>query len=139
MSSRRRHTRCELGTGVQTCALPICHPIGQSMALWTITFLAFDLLDSRVLFRDYWMDWFFAALAILFYVWSGWLIGQMMGSSVAFAVMAPQLGAPVLAFPPLARIVLGIDRKSVVEGKSGAVRVDFCGSRNIRKRQRYIQ
>src|SRR3546814_15748827 len=23
-SSRRRHTRCALGTGVQTCALPIC-------------------------------------------------------------------------------------------------------------------
>src|SRR3546814_834155 len=86
------------------------HPIGQSMALWTITFLAFDLLDSRVLFRDYWMDWFFAALAILFYVWSGWLIGQLMGSSVAFAVMAPQLGASVLAFPLVARIVLGLDR-----------------------------
>src|SRR3546814_14962257 len=72
--------------------------------------LAFDLLDSRVLFRDYWMDWFFAALAILFYVWSGWLIGQLMGSSVAFAVMAPQLGASVLAFPLVARIVLGLDR-----------------------------
>src|SRR3546814_5704852 len=24
-SSRRRHTRCELVTGVQTCALPICY------------------------------------------------------------------------------------------------------------------
>src|SRR3546814_7131263 len=24
-SSRRRHTRCALGTGVQTCALPICN------------------------------------------------------------------------------------------------------------------
>src|SRR3546814_8218596 len=24
-SSRRRHTRCALVTGVQTCALPICH------------------------------------------------------------------------------------------------------------------
>src|SRR3546814_2764498 len=23
-ASRRRHTRCALGTGVQTCALPIC-------------------------------------------------------------------------------------------------------------------
>src|SRR3546814_3555530 len=26
VSSRRRHTRCALVTGVQTCALPICHP-----------------------------------------------------------------------------------------------------------------
>src|SRR3546814_13086710 len=25
LSSRRRHTRCALVTGVQTCALPICH------------------------------------------------------------------------------------------------------------------
>src|SRR3546814_2162543 len=27
-SSRRRHTRCALVTGVQTCALPICPPAG---------------------------------------------------------------------------------------------------------------
>src|SRR3546814_10616558 len=27
-SSRRRHTRCALVTGVQTCALPICHSVG---------------------------------------------------------------------------------------------------------------
>src|SRR3546814_4267119 len=26
-SSRRRHTRCALVTGVQTCALPICSPL----------------------------------------------------------------------------------------------------------------
>src|SRR3546814_1071367 len=30
-SSRRRHTRCALVTGVQTCALPIC---GTSSAAW---------------------------------------------------------------------------------------------------------
>src|SRR3546814_8593112 len=31
-SSRRRHTRCALVTGVQTCALPICS------SHWTIVF-----------------------------------------------------------------------------------------------------
>src|SRR3546814_5586838 len=31
-SSRRRHTRCAVGTGVQTCALPICL---QSIASFT--------------------------------------------------------------------------------------------------------
>src|SRR3546814_2854847 len=30
-SSRRRHTRCALVTGVQTCALPICP---RSFAFW---------------------------------------------------------------------------------------------------------
>src|SRR3546814_9766760 len=29
-SSRRRHTRCALVTGVQTCALPICCQVHQS-------------------------------------------------------------------------------------------------------------
>src|SRR3546814_2255475 len=29
LSSRRRHTRCALVTGVQTCALPICLRLGQ--------------------------------------------------------------------------------------------------------------
>src|SRR3546814_8925352 len=32
-SSRRRHTRCALVTGVQTCALPISRPSGVGAAL----------------------------------------------------------------------------------------------------------
>src|SRR3546814_8923454 len=32
-SSRRRHTRCALVTGVQTCALPISHKTTQRMSL----------------------------------------------------------------------------------------------------------
>src|SRR3546814_112654 len=35
-SSRRRHTRCALVTGVQTCALPICIP-GLLLAAWVAT------------------------------------------------------------------------------------------------------
>src|SRR3546814_6205303 len=33
-SSRRRHTRCALVTGVQTCALPIFSFIAQAAADW---------------------------------------------------------------------------------------------------------
>src|SRR3546814_2380460 len=32
-SSRRRHTRCALVTGVQTCALPICSPLAMCVTL----------------------------------------------------------------------------------------------------------
>src|SRR3546814_10743841 len=36
VSSRRRHTRCALVTGVQTCALPICGipPALSALCLW---------------------------------------------------------------------------------------------------------
>src|SRR3546814_7196300 len=33
-SSRRRHTRCALVTGVQTCALPICCGEGGAWLTW---------------------------------------------------------------------------------------------------------
>src|SRR3546814_10057234 len=40
-SSRRRHTRCALVTGVQTCALPICGAdaqwISDAQAIWRST------------------------------------------------------------------------------------------------------
>src|SRR3546814_3390032 len=32
-SSRRRHTRCALVTGVQTCALPICRALRSATAV----------------------------------------------------------------------------------------------------------
>src|SRR3546814_8981396 len=34
-SSRRRHTRCALVTGVQTCALPISYAPDDSFSSWT--------------------------------------------------------------------------------------------------------
>src|SRR3546814_5752945 len=40
-SSRRRHTRCALVTGVQTCALPISGP-DQGVVSATRTFSSFD-------------------------------------------------------------------------------------------------
>jgi rod shape-determining protein MreD len=86
------------------------HPIGQSMALWTLFFIIFDIIDSRVLFRDYWMDWLIAAAAIIAYIFADWYIGILMGNQADFSVMFPQLGASILAFPVVARFVLLLDR-----------------------------
>src|SRR3546814_9212715 len=45
-SSRRRHTRCALVTGVQTCALPICTPfaklvLGNGVSPWLLAGLLY--------------------------------------------------------------------------------------------------
>lgn len=86
------------------------HPLGQSMAIWTTLFIIFDIMDSRVLFRDYWMDWLIAAFAITGYIFADWYIGTLLGNTVGFSVMLPQLGASILAFPIVARLVLLLDR-----------------------------
>jgi rod shape-determining protein MreD len=86
------------------------HPIGQSMALWTLIFLLLDLVDSRVGWRDYWTDWLFAAAAILFYTAGGWYVARQMGSATPFAVLLPQLGLSIFAYPLVARLIVALDR-----------------------------
>ncbi|MDB5694095.1 MAG: rod shape-determining protein MreD [Alphaproteobacteria bacterium] len=86
------------------------HPLGQSMALWTMVFLACELLDSRSGWRDYWLDWLFASLFILFYTVGEWRIGRAMGSGMEFDVLLPQLLLSIFSYPLVARLVVGLDR-----------------------------
>jgi rod shape-determining protein MreD len=79
------------------------HPVGQSIALWTGAFLLMDLIDSRVVWRDYWMDWLFASLFILGYTYGDWLIGRYMGQRRRLRVLWPQIGASILVYPIIAR------------------------------------
>src|SRR3546814_3713160 len=46
-SSRRRHTRCALVTGVQTCALPILWPV-TALALPQVAYIARLLRGSLI-------------------------------------------------------------------------------------------
>jgi rod shape-determining protein MreD len=85
-------------------------PLGQSMLLWTLTFLAFDYVDSLLGVHDYWLDWVLAAAAILFHSVGLWYIALLMGSEVSFRIMVPQLVLSVLAYPIAARLVLALDR-----------------------------
>lgn len=86
------------------------HPIGQSMALWTLSFLILDVIDSRVGWRDYWMDWLFAAVLIVLHTLGGWYVARLMGSRAELVVMLPQIVLSMFAYPIVARLVVGLDR-----------------------------
>jgi len=101
--------RMALGLGL-LADLVTGHPLGQSMLLWTATFLVFDLIDTRLGFRDYWMEWMIAAGALILHTVGTWYIALLMGSDVRFAVMFPQIGLSILAYPLAARLVLALDR-----------------------------
>src|SRR3546814_17691541 len=49
-SSRRRHTRCALVTGVQTCALPICHDPDREPQM--TDFSGFDVFSEKAAVAD---------------------------------------------------------------------------------------
>jgi rod shape-determining protein MreD len=80
------------------------------MALWTLTFLILDLVESRAVFRDYWLDWLLASLLILFYAGGSWVIARLMGSEAAFSILWPQIALSILFYPVVARIVVVLDR-----------------------------
>lgn len=86
------------------------HPIGQSMALWTTAFLLLDLVDSRAIYRDWWMDWLLAAVLVMFHTFGGWYVGALMGNRAEFAVMLPQAALSMIAYPIVARMIVGLDR-----------------------------
>ena len=86
------------------------HPLGQSMLLWTTTFLVFDLIDARLGYRDYWMDWLIAAATLILHTVGAWYIALLMGSDVLFSVLAPQIGLSIVAYPVASRLVLSLDR-----------------------------
>lgn len=86
------------------------HPLGQSMAAWTLIFLFCDYIDSWLGFRDYWMDWLIAAAVLFFHTAFAWYVASLMGSRIEFTVLVPQAVAGILAYPVVARIVLGLDR-----------------------------
>ncbi len=101
--------RLALGLGLVN-DLVAGHPLGQSMLLWTAAFLVFDVIDTRLGFRDYLMDWLIAAGALFLYALGAWYIALLMGSDVRFMVMLPQIGLSILAYPIAARLVLALDR-----------------------------
>src|SRR3546814_9947086 len=80
-SSRRRHTRCALVTGVQTCALPISVPMFMLMAEFIIVSrIAEELFDSAKV----WLGRTPAGLAISTAL-AGAGFGAISGSSTASA------------------------------------------------------
>src|SRR3546814_16997978 len=106
LSSRRRHTRCALVTGVQTCALPICLTGAYAIAV----FCADE--PHRVV---------------------GARQGSPL--VVGCSQQGNYLASDALALAGTTNQIVYLDRKSVVKGKSVSVRVDLGGRRIIKKKK----
>src|SRR3546814_11115526 len=152
-SSIRRHTRCALVTGVQTCALPILPGGGFVGGLIMATAIILQYMVGGVVWIEarprihpqYWiaMGLLAAGTAAMSVWWAAKpflaansldlilpLVGHVHLSTVLLfdiGVYLLVVGATVLMLVALAH--QSLDRKSVVEGKSGSVRLDLGGRR----------
>jgi rod shape-determining protein MreD len=85
------------------------YPIGFSIALWSATMLALDLVDRRTMWRDYWIEWMVAAVLIALNVWLQWQVAAISGADVPFMMMLPQLLISICVFPLSAWLVSRVD------------------------------
>ncbi|HJU76481.1 MAG TPA: rod shape-determining protein MreD [Sphingomicrobium sp.] len=85
-------------------------PIGLSVALWSATMLALDLIDRRTMWRDYWIEWALAALLLLVNEWLEWWVAGLMGAPLPFIWVLPPTLIGILIFPAVAWVVARLDR-----------------------------
>lgn len=85
-------------------------PLGSAMLLWTVAMLAIDVLDRRLVWRDYWQDWLIAAAAIIFCIFGGLVAANTTGGNGGVLLVVPQMILSVLIFPVVARFCAVLDR-----------------------------
>lgn len=86
------------------------YPIGFSVALWSATILALDLIDRRTMWRDYWIEWILAGVFLLIHQWLEWQLAGAVGARLPVVSMLPPLAIAVFTFPAAAWIVARVDR-----------------------------
>ena len=85
------------------------YPIGFSIALWSATMLALDLIDRRTMWRDYWIEWAVATVLIAIDEWLQWRVAAAAGGAPETIKMVPPLIISVCVFPLFAWLISRID------------------------------
>lgn len=84
-------------------------PLGTAMFLWSVIMIAIELLDARMLWRDYWQDWLIAALACFVFLAGGLAFAHLGGNHAPLHLILPQWLWSALLYPLIVRIVARID------------------------------
>ena len=85
-------------------------PLGSAVLLWSLCFIAIDLVEQRLVFRDFWQDWVIAGVAGAACLIAGRIIALPLGARIDLVLLA-QIVIAVMLFPMAARIVAWIDRR----------------------------
>jgi rod shape-determining protein MreD len=84
-------------------------PLGSAMVLWTLAVLLVDVLDTRLVWRDFWQDWLIAAGAVAMALVGGRLIASPFSAHVDTALLL-QIVIAVMLLPLVVRLCAWLDR-----------------------------
>jgi rod shape-determining protein MreD len=84
-------------------------PLGSAMLFWTLCVIAIDILDTRLVWRDYWQNWLIAAGSIAFCLIFGRLIATPIDAHVE-TTLAMQIFISAALFPLISHYCTWLDR-----------------------------
>lgn len=85
-------------------------PLGNAMLFWTLCFFMIDLIDQRVVFRDFWQDWLIAGSSVAFCLIMGRFVASPLGGNVD-TLLILQIAVTTLLFPLATRICTMLTRE----------------------------
>lgn len=85
-------------------------PLGSAVLLWSLCFLAIDLVEQRLVDRDFWQDWVIASGALAFCLVAGRWLALPLAARVDTMLVA-QIVISIMLFPVATRLAGWIDAK----------------------------
>ena len=84
-------------------------PLGSAMMLWTLALLGLDLLDRRMVWRDFRQEWSIASGLVVAMLLVQLLISYASGGATNPLLLVPQMLVSILVFPLVARLCAVLD------------------------------
>lgn len=85
-------------------------PFGSAILLWSVTLLVIEVIESRLPWREFVLDWMLAILLIAAYLLASAIVSGAPITGPMLAMLLPQFLLSALVYPILARMVAGLDR-----------------------------
>lgn len=82
-------------------------PFGSAVLLWSLAMIALDMIDTRLPWRTFLLDWLAGAALIAAYILASMVLA---GAGVPLTAILPQLVLSVFVYPLVGRAVALFDR-----------------------------
>lgn len=85
-------------------------PFGSAILLWSLAMLAIEIIEMRVPWRSFLLDWALASAIVTAYLLAALLFSGAPTTGPKIVAMLPQLLLSILSFPLIAHMISILDR-----------------------------
>jgi rod shape-determining protein MreD len=85
-------------------------PMGNAVLLWSLAVIVLDVVEARLPWRNFLVEWLVAVGLIVAYLVLSLAIANLTGGATPIEIIIPQIILSTLLYPAAARLVAGFDR-----------------------------